>query len=85
MDEILEDGQEFGTHKLICIKARHLGKDVAGHLEPVKVGDQLRNNFINLSFKNFAIKECGDLREIARKKQSQASPKTNTDDEPIGF
>lgn len=85
MDEILEDGQEFGTHKLICIKARHLGKDVAGHLEPVKVGDQLRNNFINLSFKNFAIKECGDLRQIARNRQSQASPKTNTDDEPIGF
>jgi replicative DNA helicase len=85
IDEILDDGQEHGTHKLICIKARHLGEDVAGHLEPVKIEDSLRNNFINLEFKNFAIRECGDLREIARKKQSQANPKTNTDDEPIDF
>lgn len=85
MDEILDEGQEYGTHKLICIKARHLGKDVAGHLEPVKVGDQLKNNFINLSFKNFAISECGDLRDIAKKKQSSPTPKNNHDDEPIGF
>lgn len=85
MDEMLEEGEEFGTHKFINFAARHLGEDVAGHLEPVKVGDMLRNNFINLRFKNFQIDECSDLREIARKKQSQANPKTNTDDDPIGF
>lgn len=84
-DEILEEGVEFGTHKFIRVKARHLGEDVAGDLEPVKYMDTLTNNFINLEFKNFSIEERGDLRQIARKKQSQANPKTNTDDEPIDF
>ena len=63
-DEIAEDGTHFGTHKLINVKARHLGKDIAGAVEPVPVDDNLRRNFINLSFKNFNITECGDLRDI---------------------
>ena len=68
MEEILEEGAEFGTHKLIRVKARHLGEDIAGDLEPVKDGDQLRQNFICLSFENFAIRECGDLRNIVAKR-----------------
>lgn len=63
-DEIADDGSSFGTHKLINVKARHLGKDIAGACEPVQVGDTLRKNFINLQFKNFNITECGDLRDI---------------------
>lgn len=65
-DEIEQEGGRFGTHKFINIKARHLGEDIAGHLEPVQIGDALRPNFVNLEFKNFNIKECGDLRDIAR-------------------
>ena len=64
-DEIVDEGNQFGTHKLISIKARHLGSDIAGALEPVRMGDILRNNFINLEFKNFNITEKGDLREIS--------------------
>ena len=63
-DEIAEEGNQFGTHKLINVKARHLGKDIAGACEPVQVDDNLRKNFINLSFRNFNITECGDLRDI---------------------
>ena len=63
-DEIADDGSSFGTHKLINVKARHLGKDIAGACEPVQVGDNLRKNFINLQFRNFNITECGDLRDI---------------------
>lgn len=66
MDEIAEDGAKFGSHKLICIKARHLGEDINGHLEPVKDGDKLRQNFINLSFENFKVEERGDLRDIVK-------------------
>jgi hypothetical protein len=51
---------------MINVKARHLGKDIAGAVEPVQIGDTLRKNFINLQFKNFCITECGDLRDIAR-------------------
>jgi replicative DNA helicase len=83
MDEILDEGEEFGTHKFINFAARHLGEDVAGHLEPVKIGDQLRNNFINLEFKNFLITEKGDLRTIAAKKAHNL--KNNDEENPIGF
>ena len=65
-DEIQQEANQFGTHKLINIKARHLGSDLVGALEPVLVGDTLRNNFINLEFKNFAITEKGDLRDVVQ-------------------
>ena len=80
MDEIAEEGIQFGTHKFICIKARHLGEDIHGHLDPVKDGDKLRNNFINLEFANFAITERGDLRDIVNAKQSHVS----LDSTPVG-
>jgi hypothetical protein len=64
-DEIEIEGRSFGTHKFINVKARHLGKDIAGAVEPVQIGDTLRKNFINLEFKNFCITERGDLRDIA--------------------
>ena len=63
-DEVAEEGNQFGTHKLINVKSRHLGKDIAGAVEPVQVDDNLRKNFVNLSFMNFNITECGDLRDI---------------------
>jgi len=63
-DEIAEEGSQFGTHKLVNVKSRHLGKDIAGAVEPVQVDDNLRKNFINLAFKNFNITEYGDLRDI---------------------
>lgn len=63
-DEQAEEGSQFGTHKLINVKSRHLGKDIAGAVEPVQVDDNLRKNFINLEFRNFNISERGDLRDI---------------------
>ena len=70
-DEIIDEHDSFGTHKLINIKSRHLGKDIAGAIEPVRVGDNLRNNFINLEFRNFSITEKGDLRDIVNFSQNQ--------------
>ena len=65
-DEVESEGERFGTHKLINVKARHLGSDIAGAVEPVSIGDNLRKNAINLNFNNFNITERGDLRDIAR-------------------
>lgn len=65
-DEIESEGRRFGTHKLVNVKARHLGQDIAGAIEPVQIGDTLRKNFINLDFNNFGIEERGDLRDIVR-------------------
>ena len=64
-DEMESEWRRFGTHKLINVKARHLGSDIAGAVEPVSIGDMLRKNSINLDFNNFNITECGDLRDIA--------------------
>lgn len=85
MDEIASEGEQFGTHKLICIKARHLGEDIMGHLEPVKDGDKLRQNFINLLFANFSIDEKGDLRDIVRSKDTNPKLQTQDYDEPAPF
>lgn len=69
LDEIIDEGEEFGTHKLKCLVARHLGEDPFGHLEPVKMDDgTLKNNFINLKIENFKVKDCGDLRDIVEAK-----------------
>lgn len=67
IDERMEDGDAFGTHKLIFIKNRFLGSDIAGAVEPVRMPDgNLRRNFINLRFNNFDVTEHGDLRDIVR-------------------
>lgn len=84
-DEIETEGRSFGTHKLINVKARHLGKDIAGAVEPVQIGDTLRKNFINLEFKNFCITEKGDLRDIARLAQGNLDLDENDSDEIPSF
>ena len=70
-DEIQDEQNQFGSHKFINIKSRHLGSDLIGALEPVLVGDSLRNNFINLEIKNFSITEKGDLRDIVAFQQGR--------------
>ena len=62
--EIAEDSN-FGTHKLTNIKARHLGQDPMGEIEPVRMLDgSLKRNYLNLDFNNFNITERGDLRDL---------------------
>jgi hypothetical protein len=85
VDEIESEGRSFGTHKLINVKARHLGKDIAGAVEPVRVGDTLRKNFINLEFKNFCITERGDLRDIARVAEGNMELEENESDSIPNF
>ena len=63
-DEIAENAS-FGTHKLVSLKARHLGQDPMGAIQPVRMADgSLRNNYLNLDFNNFNITERGDLRDL---------------------
>lgn len=67
IDEIQMEGEEFGTHKLIFVKGRFLGEDPDGYLKMVEMPDgSLRKNSINLEFKNFAVTEKGDLRDVAK-------------------
>ena len=75
---------DFGTHKLINVKARHLGKDIAGAINPVKMPDgSFRKNFINLEIANFSVTEKGDLRDIADAINANATlTKDGSDDVP---
>lgn len=64
-EELHEEGGRFGTHKLINLKCRHLGKDPMRAINPVVMPDgSHKNNFINLEFSNFGITEKGDLVDI---------------------
>lgn len=66
-EELMADGPQFGTHKLINIAARHLGEDVGRAINKVVMPDgSHRNNFINLDFSNFSITEKGDLVDMLR-------------------
>ncbi len=65
MDEIQSEPDDFGTHKLICLKYRWLGKDVHRALQPVEMPDgSKRKNYINLHMENFGINEKGDLQDM---------------------
>jgi hypothetical protein len=67
------------------VKARHLGQDIAGAVEPIRIGDTLRKNFINLDFKNFSISERGDLRDIANSMDTNGELETDEDDDLPSF
>lgn len=65
MDEIQNEPEGFGTHKLICLKYRWLGKDVHRALQPIEMPDgSKRKNYINLHVENFSIEERGDLEDL---------------------
>lgn len=65
LDEIAEENNLFGTHRLTCFKYRHLGEDIHRALTPVRMPDgDLKKNYINLNFDNFNISEVGDLKDM---------------------
>jgi replicative DNA helicase len=64
-EEIHEEGERFGTHKLVNLKSRHLGKNALRAINPVQMADgSNKNNFINLNIENFRIEERGDLQDL---------------------
>lgn len=66
-DELQLENEKFGTHKLINVKARHLGKDVERALKLVQMPDgKKRNNYVNLEIKNFHVTQKGDLVDMVR-------------------
>ena len=72
MDEIQEEPEGFGTHKLICLKYRWLGQDVHRALQPVEMPDgSKRKNYLNLHMENFSIQERGDLVDMVEHMDSE--------------
>jgi len=70
VEEIAEDGEEFGSHKLIPLATRFQGKDSAGHHDLVRIqeGKRVRyqSNFISFNINNFNVEERGTLSEIVQ-------------------
>lgn len=71
VDEIEEDGEEWGTHKLITTASRFQGKDAAGHVDLVeRIVDGERkyvNNYISFDVKNFNVEEKGSLDQLVKR------------------
>jgi replicative DNA helicase len=65
VDELAEDPEGFGTHKLINFKSRFLGEDAQRALNEVEVEDgSKKKNYINLELNNFNITDKGDLNDM---------------------
>lgn len=62
-DEIMSEGDKWGTHKLMPVKIRHMGEDPKRFLNLIKnpVNNKLERNYINLQIDNFRVSEKGDL------------------------
>jgi len=62
VDEVIAEGERYGTHKLIHLKSRHMGIDPNRAFALVEMPDgSKRKNYVNLDFTNFCVKEKGDL------------------------
>lgn len=65
MDEKAEQPVErFGTHALIPVKFRKLGRDGWKFENPVKINNKYCSNWINLNFNNFRFEDGGDGRAV---------------------
>lgn len=69
LEEMGEDTNQFGTHKLIPLKTRFQGKDAAGHHDIIRRrlqdgSERFMNNFLNFSVENFNVEERGSLQDI---------------------
>jgi replicative DNA helicase len=86
MDELAEEGLQFGTHKLIHIAGRFQGKDDNDYFSPVNVGTKKKpkyqRNFINYNVVNFKVDECGTLKDIVA---ANKELKELEEDEPSGL
>ena len=69
LEEIAEDGQPRGSHKLIPLKTRFQGEHAAGHHDLVRRTSEngtvrWSSNFLNFDVQNFGVEERGSLRDI---------------------
>jgi hypothetical protein len=82
IDELAEDPEGFGTHKLICFKNRFLGEDAQRALTEVELPDgRKKKNYINLELNNFDIKDVGDLKDMVDYQNSSNVSLASNDEE----
>jgi hypothetical protein len=69
-DEMAQDGQAYGTHKLIPLKTRYQGRDATGHQDLVRRRNEDGTdgpwaiNYLNFNVENFNLTDRGSLRDV---------------------
>lgn len=69
LDEMAEDGEQFGTHKLIPLKSRFQGEGAPGHMDIIRREmhdgtERWTNNYLSFNVNKFNVEELGSLRTI---------------------
>lgn len=83
-EEIQEEAGKFGTHRLVNLKPRHLGRNPERALNLVELDeDILVPNAINFDFKNFKVEEKGDLVDYADYLMGRTKPKESSSNEGL--
>jgi replicative DNA helicase len=87
VEEIADDGEEFGSHKLIPLATRFQGKDSAGHhdLVRIKEGKKIKYapNYLSFNIASFNVEETGTLEDIISAKALKADLNDSSDDGEI--
>lgn len=83
--EEIAESPNFGTHKLTCVKHRHLGEDYMRATSDVRLADgiTLAGNSIFLSFDNFNITEIGDLQDLVATQMAEGNLELNNNPEEL--
>ena len=84
LDEIDEE-PNFGTHKIINVKARHLGRSYRRATEPVRMpDDSLKSNVIHFQMDAFSAEEIGDQQDLTEALQANGEIEQNgAGDDPV--
>ena len=73
-----EEEPDFGTHKLINVKARHMGKNFNRAMELIRMpDDSLKPNVIHLQMDSFTAEEVGDQLDLVNALGAQANLEEN--------
>ena len=71
IEEIAEDGEDWGTHKLVTTASRFQGKEAAGHVDLIERNidgeKKFVSNYISFDVKNFNVEEKGSLDALVKK------------------
>jgi len=80
-----EEEPDFGTHKLINVKARHMGKNFNRAMELIRMpDDSLKPNVIHLQMDSFTAEEVGDQLDLVNALGAQANLEENElHDDPV--
>jgi hypothetical protein len=84
LDEI-EGEPNFGTHKLINVKARHLGKSYTRATQPVRMpDDSLKSNVVHIEMDSFTAEEVGDQQDLVEALGAHGEIEPNgREDDPV--